>query len=279
MNPIEQSIKAKLKTISQKTGINFNELWLQLVTERLLFRFSRSNFGKTFIFKGGLLLGQYIPLNRITKDIDFSLGIKDRKKTEFENKFKEILKQKVDDGIEYSLGTIEDLQHPQLPYGGYKIQIDVSLGKMRESLSLDIGFDKSNESLQKEIRILPQTNNPIYLDKILLQVYTPEFIFAEKLEACVSHHTLNSRMKDYHDLFFLIKSEICNKEKLIDAIQITFSNRETTFSHPILDFEPEDGMKKYWQGHLRKAKGDALPTDIGEIFKLINSYVSLIFKE
>jgi len=68
---LEQSIKAKIRQIADQRGKLFNEVWQMLVLERFLVRLSRSRYKDQFIFKGGLLLSQYLTLGRETTDLDF----------------------------------------------------------------------------------------------------------------------------------------------------------------------------------------------------------------
>ena len=62
-----------------------------------------------------------------------------------------------------------------------------------------------------------------------------ETIFAEKLETLISPGAANSRMKDYHDLLLLCRSEskLIDKIWLKDNITQTFQNRRTVFSLPV----------------------------------------------
>jgi hypothetical protein len=69
----EAALKARLKIIAQEKLKTFNEVWKQLLLERFLARLSQSTHREQFIFKGGLLLAQYIDLGRETTDIDLSM--------------------------------------------------------------------------------------------------------------------------------------------------------------------------------------------------------------
>lgn len=56
----ESALKARLKVIAAEKGVTFNQVWKQLLLERFLARLSRSKHQENFVFKGGLLLAQYI---------------------------------------------------------------------------------------------------------------------------------------------------------------------------------------------------------------------------
>src|SRR5579863_5563025 len=67
----ETALKERLKIIAIEKETTLNKVWKQLLLERFLARLSESPYQDKFIFKGGLLLAQYIAINRETIDIDF----------------------------------------------------------------------------------------------------------------------------------------------------------------------------------------------------------------
>jgi predicted nucleotidyltransferase component of viral defense system len=274
---IEQSIKSKLRNLSLETGVTFNELWLELSIERFLYRLSRSRQSKHFIFKGGLLLKNYIELNRETRDVDFSLSSIENSIEGVKSIIQEILSRNLDDGYIYSLQNAEELIHPQAKYNGIRVSILASLGNMKQKFSVDIGFGDVADFTKKEINILPKDKSLFSESKILLQVYNPEYIFSEKLETGIFFGKDNSRMKDYHDMYFIIKNNILNKLKLKAAITKTFTNRKTELKFPVLDFKPDKKMEKYWKGHLKKVKNMKLPESINPVIDEINQFVFKVF--
>src|SRR4051794_21961991 len=70
----DTALKERLRVIGKEKGITFNEAWKQLLLERFLSRLSRSENHDKFIFKGGLLLSQYISIGRETTDADFFMN-------------------------------------------------------------------------------------------------------------------------------------------------------------------------------------------------------------
>jgi hypothetical protein len=108
-------------------------------------------------------------------------------------------------------------------------------------------------------------------------VYPVETIFSEKLEAILSKG--NSRMKDYHDLILLIRSEgLIDGDKLKEAVTNTFSHRGTALI-PI-QFEDTALIQRFWVAHLRDIADYAeelnLPKDITLVIDELNRYVASI---
>lgn len=67
----ENALKARLQVIASEKKTTVNQIWKQLLLERFLARLSVSSYQNKFIFKGGMLLAQYIEISRETIDLDF----------------------------------------------------------------------------------------------------------------------------------------------------------------------------------------------------------------
>lgn len=57
--------------------------------------------------------------------------------------------------------------------------------------------------------------------------YSVETVIAEKFNAMISLAEANTRMKDFYDLYRLLRPERYNPETLQAAIAETFKNRQT----------------------------------------------------
>jgi predicted nucleotidyltransferase component of viral defense system len=70
---------------------------------------------------------------------------------------------------------------------------------------------------------------PTLLDMpaISIRAYPPASVVAEKFHAIVTLGLVNSRMKDYYDLWAILNSQTIDENELADAIAATFSRRET----------------------------------------------------
>jgi hypothetical protein len=97
-----------------------------------------------------------------------------------------------------------------------------------------------------------------------LSVYPRYTVVAEKLETIASLGILNSRMKDYFDLWILAKH--CNFDGAIlaKAISATFERRDTSIPSAmpfgLTDEFAEDAKKvQQWQAFQRKNALEAMP--------------------
>lgn len=84
-------------------------------------------------------------------------------------------------------------------YEGVRVQFRATLAGARIPMQIDVGFGDVvfPATTRIEYPTLPEFPAP------LLQAYPKETVIAEKLEALTARATLNSRMKDFFDLWAL----------------------------------------------------------------------------
>ena len=122
-------------------------------------------------------------------------------------------------------------------------------------MQVDIGFGDVIFPKPKTI------NYPAILDfpSPHLKGYTVESVVAEKFEAMIKLGRLNSRMKDFYDLWFLSRRFDFDGATLHKAIHATFARRQTVLSdklpHPLTDaFGKEETKQTQWTAFLGKNK-------------------------
>ena len=150
---------------------------------------------------------------------------------------------------------------------------------MQDKIQIDIGVGDLARPQEGIIPSLKYKGQPIFQDVIKLFKYPAEAIFSEKLETIVSKGSINSRMKDYHDLFLMIQEHgLLDLESLRDAIANTFDSRETALQVPI-SFD-EGGMQilqQLWAGHIRGLADHKerlnIPDKINVVVDRINNYL------
>lgn len=99
-----------------------------------------------------------------------------------------------------------------------KYNIIASFDKIKVNLSIDIAT--GDVITPKEIEY---NYKMLFEDRTLeLMTYPIETIIAEKFQTIIEKGVLNSRMKDYYDLYNLLSNKSYNINTLKDAIKILF---------------------------------------------------------
>lgn len=110
--------------------------------------------------------------------------------------------------------------------------------------------------------------------------YTMVSTIAEKLQAMVKRGILNSRMKDFHDIWSLSSTFDFNGGTLAEAIEKTFEQRNTpvainpTVFSPSFAKDPDKSVQ--WQGFIRKAKLSGAPEALEDVVDAIRTLIQPI---
>lgn len=280
---IERSLKDKVSQLAKEKQRTFNAVWQGLVLERFLARLARSPNRRKLIFKGGMLLSYYVEIGRETTDLDFLVKDSSGSRNDVEKLIKQTAESDLNDGFVFEHTETEEVDHLQTPYPGFVVGVIARCGGTRTKLFLDIGIGDVVTQKEFVIPLSRLAKGPLFESEISLFVYPAESIFAEKLETACFRGLRNSRMKDFHDLWIMSRSEnplLENYDKLRTALEETFLHRGTTLG-PI-PWETDGAYLKqeqYWQAHLRGLETSvtrlALPRSFQEVVGQINEWLAL----
>ncbi len=281
MTNVAASIRAKLKNLSQKENIDFQTIVIRYFHERLLYRLSISDFNDKFILKGGDLLYYFHQIKyRPTLDIDFLGKNIHSDLNKLKTTFTEIVDVNCeDDGVQFDAKSLTAVSiNEDANYTGARLHLEGCLGQIKNTLQIDIGFGDivtpQPATLDYPV-LLIQSSIP------KLKAYTIESVIAEKFQTMIELSALNSRMKDFFDIYMLIKTEKIDKHELGNAIAETFKNRNTLYQEDHLLFNEKfiDTNKiKQWNAFLKKAKIKEQLSFI-EIYRTIVLYMHPYWKQ
>lgn len=260
--------------ISKQTGLTFNSVMTYYFLEMILKKLSQSSYSKNYIFKGGFLLSNVIGVeSRSTVDIDFLFQNITLSFENVEKQLKDILAIPIE-GINFTLQSIVSIKESDL-YSGYRASILCQLENIKQMVHLDIATGDI------------VTPHPIHYDyKSLFEddyfpiiAYPIETIIAEKLQTIYSRNFLNSRSKDFYDIYILskLKREEIDTLQLQLAIKRTFAFRGTTFDYNknielLKSFKNDETQNQQWQNYARKysyTKGISFKEVLDEIIMLL----------
>ncbi len=270
----------KLKSIISKKAFGNSEIsqkFYQLFYfERILERISKSKYRGQIILKGGLLLTSIIGNDdRTTKDMDATLKGISLNKEKIKEVFNDIFCLDIGDGVSFELISIKDIRLED-EYGGYRLNILSTLGNNKTYITVEL---TTGDTITP--REMKYSYNCIFEDKkIPIMAYTIETVLSEKLHAIMSRGVLNTRLKDFYDMYVLITLKVTdiNKDILVNAIRNTFKNRGrevdiNEFHDVIDDLENDSNMKKLWIEYQDKngyAKGINYTDTINAIKEVVN---------
>lgn len=223
---VAASILTRLRNQAESVNRPFVEILQYYAMERFLYRLSKTKYADKFILKGGLLFYAWsLPLRRPTRDIDFRGYISHDSKDILRLINAVIAAPVSEDGLIFDLQSIS-VEETQMDadYQGIRAKVTALLARSRIPVQIDIGF--SDELASKAERIeYPSILPDFQATKIMS--YPKESVVAEKFHAMVRHSELNSRLKDYFDIWLLTETFEFEGYSLQKAIETTFKKRET----------------------------------------------------
>jgi len=277
---LERSFKAKLRAIAKEKKRDPADLWQSLSLERFLVRLARSEHRNHFVLKGGILLSKYIEIGRETADLDFLARKIGNDATKLKQVFEQIALMDLQDGFIFKEIKVSKLAHSHMKYSGAEVEMMAYFGKTRFKVGIDIGFGDVVEPVDFSIPLIRSSKGDLFEGSITLSCYPKEFIFAEKLETIVYRGSFNSRMKDFHDLYYMIATpsalSFSNLEKIIRQV---FEHRETSLVLPLTyDGEGMERLQNYWSEHLSNLGSENtehLPASIAQVITSVNDWLRL----
>ena len=259
---ISASVRDRLLNKARTEKLDFNMLLTRYALERMLYRLSISKQRDQFLLKGALLFDLWFDVpHRPTHDADF-LGFGSAEIPHIEEIFRDICRIEVEDGIAFQPDTVKAAEiRKEANYAGVRVTLLGMLDSARCAVQIDIGFGDAVVPGPDEVHY------PVILGEMPgphLHVYPRYTVVAEKLEALTSLGMLNSRMKDYFDLWILAKHSDFDGQILSRAVAATFERRRTEVPTGVpiglSDEFVNDAQKgKQWQGFLRKNALDPKP--------------------
>lgn len=259
MRNVAASVRQRLLNVARRQQRPFQEVLQFYAMERFLYRLSRSAYADRFILKGALMLHVWeTSQSRPTMDIDM-LGRIENEPEALLSRVRHILETSdLDDGIVFdSASLVAERITEEAEYEGVRIRCHATLDRARIRLQLDIGF---GDIVEPEPEIL---RYPVLLDfpEPEILCYSRESTIAEKFQAMISLGELNTRMKDFYDIWLLSRQFSFDMSSLAGAITATFDQRGTSLpERPLFNDQLSHEKQAQWSAFLRRL-GHGVPAE------------------
>lgn len=217
-----RQLKDKVRNMARGDSAKAQLLIRNYGMERFLERVSLSEHRDNFILKGGMLVSAMVGLeNRATMDIDTSIRNMPLDTIAAKAMVEEIIAVPVDDNIRFEIndfGTIMD----DAEYSGVRISLNAFLDATRIPLKIDIstGDAITPAAVNYQYKLMFEERY------ITLWAYNLETVLAEKIETVLSRSVLNTRLRDFYDLYVLQDTGLeIDKATLASALTATARKR------------------------------------------------------
>lgn len=279
---VAASIRARLLNKARSVGSEYELFLVRYACERFLYRLGKSVERDRCILKGAALLALWMEEPyRATRDIDL-LALGENDQGAVRKAVATICNVPCpEDGLDFRIETLQvsSIRDNQR-YGGQRARLNAFLGAARISVQVDFGFGDVVTPGPAEARL------PTLIDGVpapILHVYPQVTAIAEKFETMLQLGTVNSRMKDFHDIWALSESFVFDGVELRRAVIRCFERRGTRLSDETPDvlaaaFYSNADRRDMWQAYGRQ--GGLLnvpPSDFEDIGRRLQSFLGPVY--
>ncbi len=158
------------------------------------------------------------------------------------------------DGLAFDSKTVKGLKIKEdADYEGVRVKFMGYLEHSHIPMQIDAGF---GDIVYPKTKLI---DYPVILDfpKPHLNGYPPESMISEKFEAMIRLGSLNSRMKDFYDIWLMMRQFDFDGSTLAEALKRTFKHRKTSqpqdkplFAEEIYDDQSD--RQTLWKAFLMK---------------------------
>jgi len=267
----------RLKNQAKELDITYQECLQLFAQEEFLRKLSKSKYADNFVLKGGYFI--YTLTNfqsRPTIDVDFMLRHLETTPDTIQSVIEEIVNTPT--GNDYIILTAKSFGEisAQQKYKGISAQIIAEIKKVRVHFSIDIGVGDVITPYARLGTVATQLDD---FEKPEIRTYSLESVIAEKFDAILKRFELTSRMKDFHDIYYLSQHFDFDGLVLLEALYETLLNRKTEYDgdsfNRIVNLVDDDGIVKRWRNFTKKTPG--IESDFATVINGIRKFLGPVF--
>ncbi len=261
------ALLGRIRRLARERGEDPQLLLVRYVNERFLYRLSVAPGGEAFVLKGGTLFLVWSGrMHRVTRDLDL-LGHGAPEVARLEEFVRQVCTVRCDeDGVRFDPATVRgEAIREGADYGGIRIRLRGRLGRADVPVQVDVGFG----DVVTPPPVVVEVPSVLDLPAARLRAYPWQAMLAEKVHTIVVLGRDNSRMKDFHDAWWLL-SRHPPDGSLERAVRATFTRRGSDIPamlpDALTDAFAEDPVKVgQWRAFLGRARVDERPELIAAI--------------
>lgn len=196
-------LKAQIKNLALINHVPAQAILQNFMLERLLERISISKYKEMIVLKGGMLIASMVGINsRTTMDMDATLRGYPLSEETIRVAFIDICAIHLNDEVMLALDRVAPIRDED-EYGGYRVSIIAKYETINTPLKMDI--TTGDIITPGAVRYTFHSN---FENKLFnIWAYNSETILAEKVETILRRSVLNTRPRDFYDVYIIMKTQ------------------------------------------------------------------------
>ena len=184
------------------------------------------------------------------------------------------------DGLTFDSNSIHavPIREDEL-YDGIRVTFTGLLHTARIPIQIDIGFGDEVVPAPERVKYPSLLGHPV----ARLRAYSRYSMVAEKIDAMIRLGMINSRMKDFYDIWLMRGIFDFDGTILQESMTSTFIRRGTRLPEgfPLVfadEFSNDTQKKLQWQAFIRKSRPENAPENFSEVMGIVSQFVLPLYQ-
>ena len=255
-----------LRSLARDRRRPVDELLQLYVLEAFLTRLTGSRFADQFVLKGGVLLAAFDE-RRPTRDIDLQGQAIESDMQTIRETACEVAAIVLDDGVIFEAETATaELIRDEETCTGVRVTMQARLATARLHLHIDTNVGDPITPAPKDVR-LPR----LLGGAIRLRAYPLAMVHAEKIVTAVTRGTVNTRWRDFADMYMLARHHAIDGTQLVRSTRRVAEHRHVQLA-PLIEILAgygEIGQERWAAWRRRQRLEDRLPERFEDLLTLV----------
>jgi hypothetical protein len=218
---VEGRVYLDLQNKARRDGRPNAELQQLYVLEGFLARLARSPYRERFVLKGGVLLAAF-GTRRPTRDVDFQALHVANDTATVRALVIEVAGLVLDDGLVFNTqGARAETIRDEDEYSGVRVTMTASLARAQVTFHIDVNVGDPVSPAP----VLVSVPRLLGGDPLALSGYPLPMVHAEKLVTALQRGTVNTRWRDFADVWTLSGSHPVNGDEVQTALRVVAEHR------------------------------------------------------
>lgn len=182
------------------------------------------------------------------------------------------------DGLAFDSDSIRTERiSEEADYNGIRVHLRELLGSARIYMQIDIGFGDVVHPKLQEANLPSMLGYP----EARLLCYSRESVIAERFHTIARFGNLNSRMKDFYNIWLLCRQFDFDGATLFNAVRLTFEQRRTPLpvGDTLLSEELITRKQRQWAAFRKRSLLSNAPESIRDIAAKVEDFLAPLVAE
>jgi Nucleotidyl transferase AbiEii toxin, Type IV TA system len=246
-----------------------DELLQLYVLEAFLTRLAGGRLGEQFILKGGVLLAAFGE-RRPTRDIDLQAHSLDKDVETVRAAICEIASRSLDDGVVFEVETATaEVIRDDDAYSGVRVTMDAQLATARPRFHVDVNVGDPISPAPRPVHIPGLLGG-----EVVMLGYPLAMVHAEKVVTAISRGSVNTRWRDFADIYLLSRHHGVDGTELVGSIRHVAGYRRIQLLALAgrLDGYGDIGQERWVAWRRKQRLDDRLPERFAELVSAVVAF-------